>query len=137
MRLFKIKDILGIVHELGYLMIIVGFLMIIPVFVGIYYNENYENFIFPAMFSIFLGITIRTLTKPIDINLRHAMVISAVAWLMASLLGALPFYLGIDYFSYIDAVFESMSAWTTTGFSLINNDEIINNSKLYWRCLAN
>ncbi|AEF96345.1 TrkH family potassium uptake protein [Methanotorris igneus] len=135
MKLFKREDIIGIVHELGYLMMIVGFLMIVPIFVGIYYNENYENFIFSAAFSIFVGALLRGLTKPIEIKLKHAMVISAVTWLMASLLGALPFYFGIDYFSYVDAVFESMSAWTTTGFSLINNVEAMPHTILFWRSL--
>ncbi|WP_292460334.1 TrkH family potassium uptake protein [Methanothermococcus sp.] len=135
MKLFKKKDVLGIFHELGILISAIGFIMMIPVFVGMYFNEPVYYFFYPSIVVVIFGILINKFTKPISIKLKHAMVVSALAWLFASLIGAVPFYLGIPHFGYIDGVFESMSAWTTTGFTLINNVEALPHTLQFWRSL--
>ena len=71
----------------------------------------------------------------IEIKLKHAMIISAITWMVFSIIGAIPFYLSIPYFDYIDSLFESMSAWTTTGFTLITDVDVIPKSILFWRSL--
>ncbi|MDK2789757.1 MAG: trk/ktr system potassium uptake protein [Methanothermococcus sp.] len=135
MRVFKKKDIIGILHELGVLLSFIGLIMVIPILVGLYYGETIFYFVYPAMFAIITGLIIKTFTKPVNIMLKHAMVISALSWLMASLVGAIPFSLGLENFSYLDSVFESMSAWTTTGFSLINDVESLPRTLQIWRSM--
>ncbi|WP_421078100.1 TrkH family potassium uptake protein [Methanothermococcus sp. Ax23] len=135
MEVFKKKDILGILHELGILISSIGLIMMMPVFVGLYFNEPIYYFFYPSLIFTLLGILINKFTKPISIKLKHAMVVSALAWLFASLIGAIPFYLGITHFGYIDGVFESMSAWTTTGFTLINDVEALPHTLQFWRSL--
>lgn len=135
MKIFKKNDILGIFHELGILISTIGLIMLVPSFAGIYFNEPFYYFLYPSLFFIIIGLLINRLTKPISIKLKHAMVISALAWLMASLIGAIPFYLGVPYFGYIDGVFESMSAWTTTGFSIIPDVESLPRTLQLWRSL--
>lgn len=133
MKIFKKSDISGIFHELGILISTIGFIMLLPSFIGIYFHEPFFYFLFPSLFFMILGLLINKITKPISVKLKHAMVISALAWLMASLIGAIPFYIGIEYFSYLDGVFESMSAWTTTGFSIVSDVESLPRTLQFWR----
>ncbi|HIQ32664.1 MAG TPA: TrkH family potassium uptake protein, partial [Methanothermococcus okinawensis] len=135
MEVFKGRDLLGIAHELGILIVVIGILMLIPCVVGYYYREPLWYFLYPSLLTILIGILIYRFTAPVEIELKHAMVISALAWLLASLIGALPFYLGIPYFSYLDGVFESMSAWTTTGFTLVKDVEALPRALQFWRSL--
>jgi len=101
--------------------------------VAIYFNESIIYFLIPSLLSLFIGYLLYKLTNSIDIKLKHALIISALTWLLFSLIGALPFYFSVSYFNYLDSVFESMSAWTTTGFTLINNVEILPHSIQFWR----
>jgi len=135
MEIFKKRDVVGIVHELGILIIFIGILMFIPTVVGWYYREPVWYFLYPSFLITLAGIFIYKFTESVEIKLKHAMVISALAWLLASLIGAIPFYLGISYFSYLDGVFESMSAWTTTGFTLIEDVEALPRTLQFWRSL--
>lgn len=57
----------------------------------------------------------------------------AMAWIVLSLFGALPFYIGGEIPSYIDCVFETISGFTTTGASILPNVEVLSNGLLYWR----
>jgi len=135
MKIFKGRDVIGIVHELGVLITFIGIVMFIPTVVGWYYKEPVWYFLYPSLLTTLTGILIYKFTEPVNIKLKHAMVISALAWLLASLIGAIPFYLGIPYFSYLDGVFESMSAWTTTGFTLIEDVEALPRTLQFWRSL--
>ena len=65
---------------------------------------------------------------------KHGMIISALAWLWASLMGGLAFIL-ISHVGFVDGVFESMSALSGTGMSLIGNVEILPQSILFFRSL--
>ena len=57
----------------------------------------------------------------------------AMAWVILSLFGALPFYIGGEIPSYIDSVFETISGFTTTGASILPNVEALSQGLLYWR----
>ncbi len=131
--IFKKRDVVGILHELGILISFIGITLMIPVFIGLYFKEPIYYFFYPSIIFIAVGIIMYKLTNSIDIKLKHAMVISALAWLFASLIGAIPFCIGIKHFGYVDGVFESMSAWTTTGFTLISNVEILPHTLQFWR----
>ncbi|ACX72525.1 cation transporter [Methanocaldococcus vulcanius M7] len=128
------KDIEGILHILGGITQIIGIFTLIPCIVAFYFNENTVlDFLIPGICSIVLGSLIKKFTKPKNLKLHQTMVASALSWLVASFIGAVPLYLSIHYFSYVDAVYESMSAWTTTGMTLIPNVEVLPKSVLFWR----
>lgn len=57
----------------------------------------------------------------------------AMAWIVLSLFGALPFYIGGEIPSYVDCVFETISGFTTTGASILPNVEVLSKGLLYWR----
>ena len=64
---------------------------------------------------------------------REGYVIVALSWIAMSLIGALPFTLSGYIPNYLDAVFETVSGFTTTGASILTNVEALSMSLLYWR----
>jgi trk system potassium uptake protein TrkH len=67
------------------------------------------------------------------ITQREGMAIVAIAWTAIGLTGALPFYLGIENCSFVDAFFESVSGATTTGASILTDIESVSKGLLFWR----
>ncbi|ENN96606.1 cation transporter [Methanocaldococcus villosus KIN24-T80] len=132
--IMKKEDIYGILHILGGVIGIIGAFMLIPSVIAFYFKEpTILNFLIPSFIFIILGIGLNKKFKAKNLKLYQTMIASALSWLIASLIGAIPLYLSIPYFSYVDAVYESMSAWTTTGMTLIADVESLPNSVLFWR----
>ena len=67
---------------------------------------------------------------------REGMLTVTLTWALFSLLGMLPFYLGGYIDNVTDAYFETMSGFTTTGSSVINNVEALPHATLFWRSLT-
>lgn len=64
---------------------------------------------------------------------REGLVCVGVSWIVMSLLGSLPFYISREIPSYLDALFETVSGFTTTGASVLPEVEILSKGILYWR----
>ncbi|MBP1578180.1 MAG: TrkH family potassium uptake protein [Oscillospiraceae bacterium] len=67
---------------------------------------------------------------------REGMICVGIGWIALGLLGALPFYLSGEIPLYIDAFFETVSGFTTTGASILNNVEALSHGLLYWRSFS-
>lgn len=67
---------------------------------------------------------------------REGLVCVALGWIIMSLLGCLPFYLSGEIPSYVDALFEIVSGFTTTGSSIHPNIESMSRGNLYWRSFS-
>ena len=67
---------------------------------------------------------------------REGLVCASLSWITMSLLGCLPFYLSGQIPSYIDALFEMVSGFTTTGASILSDVEAMSKSLLYWRSFS-
>jgi len=128
-----------IIHVTGLLILSLGLTMILPLIVGLYYGNNS---LFPMLSSILItslcgvlmyigsrGITIESMST------REGMGIVAFSWVAVGFFGALPFFIGIDSCSFTDAFFESISGFTTTGASILEDIEGITKSILFWRSL--
>ena len=74
-----------------------------------------------------------TKTKNRVIYAKDGFAITALAWIVMALVGAVPFVISGDIPSYIDAVFETVSGFTTTGASILTNVEAMSRSMLFWR----
>ena len=59
-----------------------------------------------------------------------------LSWILLSLVGSLPFYLSGEIPSYLDALFETVSGFTTTGASVVLNVEALSSAALYWRSFS-
>lgn len=122
---------------LGKAILIEAFLLIIPLFVGVIYNENnYLCFLIPMILLFIIGIPL-TLLKCPDNSLyaKEGFVIVSFSWIVFSLFGALPFVISGDIPNYIDALFETISGFTTTGASILDNNglEQMSNAVMFWR----
>lgn len=60
----------------------------------------------------------------------------ALSWIILSLIGALPMYLTGEFPSYIDALFETISGFTTTGSSILSDVETLSRGTAFWRCFT-
>lgn len=136
MRYVTKNDIFTIGHYLGLIMQGVGVVVALPIFVALIYGEHeITNFLIPSIFSVFFGfILYRQFNKYSKLKLKQAMVVSSLAWLWAAFIGALVLVLAFNL-SFIDALFENMSAWTGSGFTFFNNVEILPYSILFLRSL--
>jgi len=121
----------------GIFAIFFGLTMIFPLLFGLYYKDQS---VIPLLIS--MGITIATgfllliffkSPKTEFINQREGMAIVAIGWIAVGLFGALPFYIGGVFITFVDAFFESVSGFSTTGASLLTNIEAVAKGFLFWR----
>ena len=128
-----------IAYSLGRMLILEGLLLLLPVMTGIIYKEYKVAlaFVLVAFFTAFMGF-VCSYKKPKNMKLyaKEGFVIVALAWTVLSLFGALPFYLSGEIPSYIDAFFETVSGFTTTGSSILNNIEGLTHASLFWRSFS-
>ena len=120
------------------LLLIVSATFIIPIFVAILCKEyNYISaFLIPMIVTCFISVTLLLIFRKSKVNLsvRSNFAITASCWIFASLLGAFPLFLSGHFSSFTDAFFESVSGFTTTGATILNNVEALPKSINLWRC---
>lgn len=127
-----------ILYILGKMMGVEGVLLLLPAFVGLVYQEESGGyFLIPAaalaMIYVVFGIRKPKKTK---IYAKEGMIIVASAWILWSLFGAIPFTLGGYIPNYLDAVFETISGFTTTGSTILNDIESLSHCMHFWRCFT-
>lgn len=111
-----------------------GFLCL-PALVGFLYKENDSiHYLLTAALCLFVSAFL-THRKPKNRSLytREGFIIVALSWIVLSLFGAVPFVISGDIPSYIDALFETISGFTTTGASILSNVEALSHANLFWR----
>jgi trk system potassium uptake protein TrkH len=86
----------------------------------------------PLVFFILGNILSRVHRAPITPPLSISVVVVALSWFAIALVGALPFVFGLNM-SYTDSVFEAMSGWTGTGFTMITSLDTTPRTLLFWR----
>jgi trk system potassium uptake protein TrkH len=126
-----------ILNIIGILTFFFGLTMVFPLIVGLYYQDQS---VIPILKSIgttvLVGFSLYLIfrkEKAEVISQREGMAIVAVGWSAVGLFGALPFYLADGSFTFVDAVFESVSGFTTTGASILTNIEAVSKGLLFWR----
>ncbi|MBO7514843.1 MAG: TrkH family potassium uptake protein, partial [Lachnospiraceae bacterium] len=125
-------------YILGHVLRIEGALMLLPSLVGWIYGEN-QGFVFLILaVSIFALGFLLSLKKPKDTTfyLKEGCVITALSWIVMSFFGALPFYISGEIPSMLDAFFETVSGFTTTGASILSDVESLCHATQFWRCFT-
>ena len=110
-------------------------LMLLPLVVSVYYKENIL-YIYGIVIGLILAVgTLMTLPKPETktIYAREGFAIVSLSWILMSVFGALPFVISGAIPSFVDALFETVSGFTTTGTSILSNIEALPKSLLFWR----
>ena len=122
-------------YILGYILKFESAFLMLPVLVGLIYAENdVIPYLLTAALCLLLGIVF-TRRKPASPSLytREGFVTVALSWIAMSIFGALPFVWSGDIPSYIDALFETISGFTTTGASILTDVEALSRTNLFWR----
>ncbi len=121
---------------LGKMLMVTSALMVLPLIVSIIYKEeSYTAFLLSIGISLAIGFPLMTFSKTEDrvIYAKEGFVIVALSWLCMSAVGALPFVLSEEIPSYVDAFFETVSGFTTTGASILTDIESLSHGILFWR----
>ncbi len=124
-----------VAYILGLLLICEAGLLLLPLIVALIYGDaTIPDFLLTMGLLCAVGFVLVKL-KPKDktIYARDGLVIVALGWIFLSLFGALPFFFSGEIPSYIDAVFETVSGFTTTGSSILSDVEALSKSLLFWR----
>lgn len=125
-------------YILGQVLKVFSLLLLLPCIVAIVYSEK-EGFVFLgiALLCAILGI-LMTIRKPKDnvFYLKEGCVTTALCWLIISFFGSLPFFITGEIPSLIDALFETVSGFTTTGASILSDPESLSNCSMFWRCFT-
>ncbi len=115
-------------------------LMLIPACVALYYNEmrTFKVFILVALSvaAIQLPIFMFTRKKEMDVNSRDGIAVAALGWIVISFYGCLPFYISGEIPNFVDALFESISGFTTTGSSILTSVDEMTKGMMFWRCFT-
>ncbi|MDD3726235.1 MAG: TrkH family potassium uptake protein [Candidatus Ratteibacteria bacterium] len=133
---FSREDVGLILYYLGKIIKGMGIMMLIPFFVGVINKEwaPSVDFLFVSLLSLSIGsIPLIIFQEDRDLNWRQGMSIVAICWIVAMFLGAIPLYLSGHYLSFLDASFEAMSAFATTGLVLVNDLDHMAYAYNFWR----
>ena len=126
-----------VVKTIGQICVAESGLLALALIVSLIYGETLSAIAFlqTIVVSLVLGIAIILLARPRSnvIYAKESFVVVSVAWVVTSLIGALPFFLSGEIPKYVDAVFETVSGFTTTGASILTDVEALSHGMLFWR----
>jgi trk system potassium uptake protein TrkH len=136
------RQISCILHFIGNLLEILGLILLFPLIVVLVYwgriGDGWitaTSFVIASLISFSLGMILRHKFKPAALNPAGSMLICALSWIVVSAIGALPFVIGASS-NYLDAYFEAMSGFTTTGITIFSGLDTMPRSILFWRAIT-
>ena len=124
-----------IAYILGWIMKLEGLFMLISVLVALIYREhNGVWFAIVAVCALVFGAVV-THKKPESnvFYMREGCIATAMSWFIMSVIGCLPFFLSGEIPSFTDALFETVSGFTTTGSTILSDVESLSYCMLFWR----
>ena len=114
--------------------------LLVCVGVAVYFSESTMPFLLSSFISFSLGIFFFLITRKqaedITIHRKDAYLTVTLSWLVISLAGCLPYIFSGAIPSFVNALFESVSGFTTTGSSILVDIEVLPKSILFWRSLT-
>lgn len=110
-------------------------LLLLPALVGVIYQEKCAVYFLIPSIALLLIFVIWGRKKPENSTIygKEGMIVVACAWILWSLFGALPFRLSGFIPSYLDAFFETVSGFTTTGSTILSDVEVLPQCMHFWR----
>lgn len=130
-----------IAFVLGEIALIMGAIMCIPMFMALGFGENHTIAAYGIAIAICVvlggaGIALRPPKNKRDVRASSGFAICGMLWIVIALIGALPYFISGYIPNYIDALFETISGFSTTGASILTNIEALPKSLLFWRSLT-
>ncbi|MEW6008306.1 MAG: potassium transporter TrkG [Candidatus Omnitrophota bacterium] len=135
----RTEDLKTIGYYLGKIIIGLGLIMLLPFVLAILFNEINPglDFLISSGISLLIGLLLSRLCfTNKDLNWMQGMIVISFSWLVAMLLGAIPLNLSGHWKSYLDACFEAMSGFATTGLTLVQDLDHLSYTHNLWRHLG-
>lgn len=131
----KLRETLGL---LGEIILLFGFSFLVPLVIALHDGTVLKPFLIPLFASLTLGILLRSLRKEVEIGAREAFLLVSLAWIIVATLGALPYIIAGEgsLANPLNALFESMSGFTTTGATVMEGFSDHSRAILFWRQLT-
>jgi trk system potassium uptake protein TrkH len=134
-------NIQAVVKIIGVILLLMSAAMLPPLVVSVCFGETamIRAFLWSGLPLLFAGGALLWATKPFSgvLRVREGILVVALCWTLASLLGALPYAISGAVPNFADALFESASGFTTTGATLLENLSEIPKGLMFWRSLSN
>ena len=122
---------------LGRMLRIEALVLLVPALVSMIYQEHSGlTFLLTAAFLMALSLLLGKRPKNMVFYAKEGFVIVALAWILWSAFGALPFVLSGSIPHFVDAFFETVSGFTTTGSTILQDIEALPKGINFWRCLT-
>lgn len=133
-----------ILANLGFLLQIAGLLTVLPIFVGLYFNETQTlvPLFLACICFLACGFLLNATCERKDLDFKSSCVLILLAFLIMPIIDAIPYvysdpFVSPNYFDRLtNSYFESVSGFTTTGFSFVSNTETLSKSFLMYRSLT-
>lgn len=138
-RQYLVVDLLAVLSMVGKILRWLSLTLLAPIVVALIYGESVVPFVATLVLGFVAGYVLEVACgrRSDDVTVREAFAVVAFAWLGAALLGGVPYLIeGGDLGNFVDAYFEAMSGFTTTGSSVITDFASHNNSIYFWRSLT-
>jgi trk system potassium uptake protein TrkH len=128
-------DVAAALNLVGALLKYLSLAFLFPVAVALWYDEPVWPFLVSGAITAGFGIGLEALTRGKEhVGTREGFLVVALTWLLAAAVGSLPYLLGDDQLSRpVDALFEGMSGFTTTGSSVVVDIPALDKSMAMWR----
>lgn len=126
-------------YIIGMILMAESAFMVLPMLVSVIYGEF--DIVMPFVYSIFATVCTAFLfglkkTKNDLVFARESYIAVAAGWICESVFGAMPFYLSGAIPSFVDAIFETVSGFTTTGATILKSVENLPKGILFWRAFT-
>ena len=125
----------AVIKYLGYILLFNTLFLSISAVISLVYSESSTNaLLFSTLLTATLGCFPQIFVEKIEeITFHEGLVISVMGWIITCIVGMIPYYIWGGEFSLVNALFESVSGYTTTGASILRDVEILPNGLLFWR----
>ena len=131
----RLENLAMIAHDMGLIFEFLGMVSLVPFLVLLAFHE-WDMLIpmasVPVVFFLFGYIISHIPSSEVEPSFSFTLTAVALSWFAIALIGALPFMIGL-HMSYTDAIFEAMSGWTGTGFTMLNSVDTAPKTLLFWR----
>jgi len=128
-----------ILRTIGALLLIEAFFLLVSSLIALlYFEHDLDDLLITTGITAFAGGLLLFLTRKCDksIGKREGYIIVSLVWIIFSIFGAIPFYISGAIPSVTDAFFETMSGFSTTGASILNDIEALPHGLLFWRSIT-
>ncbi len=137
-------DLQTVLRDMGGIFIVIGFVSLGALLVPVFADEYFAiiPLVITALFYFAAGLPLYYIYKDAEpSDFKSSMVTAALGWLFVSLIGSIPFFLAPynlstgEHMHFLSSFFESMSGWTGTGLTMIDNEALLPYTLQFWRSL--